>query len=273
MYSEYARRSKKRRQSPTSSSGFAKANQGVSSQKNIQLSPLNLGSSPFQMSFAIAPRTKGLSSTKKLRSSDVSVSRIRGTSPKILKRSLNSSKKSKNISKSNSLARQQRIQIEIPEGPTFAMQKSMKGSMNNFFSTPTYKDSAQSPNGRTKKKVKKKLVIFRPKFTETPHQQSLKFSYMSLSPKLARSYSPKQESSILSKKLAKSPKKVRMKGSFVYVDEIHRKWPELGIPIKNSKVMKCNNNSVFAFGVNTHEGTTRKYNEDRVSVLLNSHKK
>ena len=39
---------------------------------------------------------------------------------------------------------------------------------------------------------------------------------------------------------------------------------------ENSKVIVKDFGKIKAFGVNTHQGTVRSYNEDRVSILLNA---
>jgi len=44
-------------------------------------------------------------------------------------------------------------------------------------------------------------------------------------------------------------------------------------PFEPAKVIVKGFGSVFAFGVNTHQGVVRSYNEDRVSILLNAQQK
>lgn len=56
---------------------------------------------------------------------------------------------------------------------------------------------------------------------------------------------------------------------YSHINQI-RKMESLLPPVERSKVIIKKFGSIEAFAVNTHVGTVREYNEDRVSILLNA---
>jgi protein phosphatase 2C family protein 2/3 len=67
----------------------------------------------------------------------------------------------------------------------------------------------------------------------------------------------------------KRPRRSQKKPSFPNIDSIKknaRKLPKF----EKSKVIVKDFGKIKAFSVNTHQGTVRNYNEDRVSILLNA---
>lgn len=56
---------------------------------------------------------------------------------------------------------------------------------------------------------------------------------------------------------------------FNYIENIRRLEPQLP-PFENARTVVKDFDRIKAFSVNTHQGTVRAYNEDRVSILLNA---
>jgi len=57
--------------------------------------------------------------------------------------------------------------------------------------------------------------------------------------------------------------------SFPNIESITKNAKSLP-PFEKAKVIIKKFGHIQAFGVNTHQGTVRSYNEDRVSILLNA---
>lgn len=64
-------------------------------------------------------------------------------------------------------------------------------------------------------------------------------------------------------------KKEKKRVSFPNIESITKNAKNLP-PFEKAKVIIKKFGNIQAFGVNTHQGTVRSYNEDRVSILLNA---
>ena len=60
---------------------------------------------------------------------------------------------------------------------------------------------------------------------------------------------------------------------FKKIKSIEKNFKNCKVTMLPSRTMICKNNLITGFAVNTHQGITRNYNEDRVAILLNSQKK
>ena len=73
-----------------------------------------------------------------------------------------------------------------------------------------------------------------------------------------------------SQQALKRPKKVEAKKrNYLHIESI-RKFSHHLPPFEAAKVVIKDFDRIKGFGVNTHQGTVRAYNEDRVSILLNA---
>ena len=57
------------------------------------------------------------------------------------------------------------------------------------------------------------------------------------------------------------------------IKSIEKNFKKCNVVMLPSRTMICRHNIITGFAVNTHQGITRHYNEDRVAILLNSQKK
>lgn len=73
----------------------------------------------------------------------------------------------------------------------------------------------------------------------------------------------------LSKCSENSKKRPPSQKTYHFIESIKRLEPQLP-PFEQSKTVVKDFDTIRAFSVNTHQGTVRAYNEDRVSILLNA---